>query len=89
MIVHIIDTTKNREPWLQDSDLLSEMYAYNATILKDEMELKLTNDTVGIDESTRPPFRTTPAGFLVNGLLATTQGCATFVLLTSLHPGLT
>ena len=38
VIVHIIYSTKNREPWLRDSDLRSELYAYNATVLKDEVD---------------------------------------------------
>ena len=44
--------------------------------------MKLTIDTLGIDESTHSPFRATPVGFSANTLLVT-QGCATFVLLTS------
>ena len=36
VIVHIIYSTKNREPWLKNSDLRSELYACNATILKDD-----------------------------------------------------
>ena len=52
------------------------------------MDLNLTNDTIGTDKSNDPPFRATPSGFSVFTLFVT-QGCATFVLLTSLHPGLT
>ncbi len=36
VMVHVIYNTKNREPWLRDADLRSELYAYNATILKDD-----------------------------------------------------
>ena len=52
------------------------------------MELELTNDTFGIEKLTHPQLRTTPAGFSDNTLVVT-QGYATFVLLTPLHPGLT
>ena len=38
VIVHIIYSTKNREPWLRDADLRSELYAYNAAILKNEVD---------------------------------------------------
>ena len=38
VIVHIIYSTKNREPWLKNSDLRAELYAYNASILKDEVD---------------------------------------------------
>ena len=38
VIVHIIYSTKNREPWLRDSDLRSELHAYIATILKNEVD---------------------------------------------------
>jgi len=34
VIVHIVYSTKNREPWLKDPMVRSELYAYNATILK-------------------------------------------------------
>lgn len=34
VIVHIVYSTKNRTPWLKDAKLRSELYAYNATILK-------------------------------------------------------
>ena len=36
--VHIVYSTKNRQPWLRDADLRSELYAYNATILKNEVD---------------------------------------------------
>ena len=34
VIVHIVYSTKNRTPWLKDPKIRSELYAYNATILK-------------------------------------------------------
>lgn len=34
VIVHIVYSTKNRTPWLKDPQMRSELYAYNATILK-------------------------------------------------------
>ncbi len=34
VIVHIVDSTKHRRPWLKDPNLRSELYAYKATILK-------------------------------------------------------
>ena len=49
------------------------------------MELRLTSDTLGIDESIHPPFRTTPSGFSVSALLVT-QGCATFVFTHAAPP---
>ena len=38
VLVHIIYSTKNRKPWLRDPDLRSELYACNATILKNEVD---------------------------------------------------
>ena len=38
VIVHIVYSTKHRKPWLGDTGLRSELYAYNATILKDEVD---------------------------------------------------
>jgi len=35
--VHIVYSTKNREPWLQDRAIRAELYAYNASILSDGM----------------------------------------------------
>ena len=34
VIVHIVYSTKNRTPWLKDANLRTELFAYNATILK-------------------------------------------------------
>ncbi len=50
VIVHIIYSTKNREPWLRDSDLRSELYAYNATILKDEFREICSRLRIEIDQ---------------------------------------
>lgn len=36
--VHIIFSTKNRTPWLKDSDLRSELFAYMATVLKNDVD---------------------------------------------------
>jgi REP-associated tyrosine transposase len=38
VIVHIVYSTKHRQPWLHDPTLRSELYAYNATILKKEVD---------------------------------------------------
>ena len=38
VIVHITYSTKHRKPWLSDPDLRSQLYAYNATILKEEVD---------------------------------------------------
>ncbi len=38
VIVHIIYSTKNREPWLRDSNLRTELYAYNAKVLKNDVD---------------------------------------------------
>ena len=38
VIVHITYSTKHRKPWLNDPDLRSQLYAYNATILKKEVD---------------------------------------------------
>lgn len=38
VIVHITYSTKHRKPWLNDPDLRSQLYAYNATILKEEVD---------------------------------------------------
>ena len=35
VLVHIVYSTKNRKPWLKDSGIRNELYAYNASILKD------------------------------------------------------
>ena len=34
VLVHIVYSTKNRRPWLKDPHMRSELYAYNAAILK-------------------------------------------------------
>ncbi len=34
VILHIVFSTKNRHPWLQDEGVRKELYAYMATILK-------------------------------------------------------
>ncbi len=34
VIVHLVCSTKNRKAWLKDPNLRTELYAYNATILK-------------------------------------------------------
>lgn len=36
--VHIIFSTKNRTPWLKDADLRSELFAYMATVLKNDVD---------------------------------------------------
>jgi len=38
VIVHITYSTKHRKPWLNDPELRSELYAYNATVLKEEVD---------------------------------------------------
>ena len=38
VIVHITYSTKHRKSWLNDPELRSLLYAYNATILKDEVD---------------------------------------------------
>ena len=38
VIVHIVYSTKHRQPWLHDPILRSELYAYIATILKEEVD---------------------------------------------------
>ncbi len=38
VVIHIIDSTKNRAPLLRGEDLRSELYAYNATVLKEEVD---------------------------------------------------
>jgi REP element-mobilizing transposase RayT len=38
VIVHIVYSTKHRHPWLRDPALRSELYAYNATILKNDVD---------------------------------------------------
>jgi putative transposase len=38
VIVHIVYTTTHRQPWLRDPILRSELYAYNATVLKKDVD---------------------------------------------------
>ena len=38
VIVHIVYSTKNRHPWLKEPKTRSELYAYNATILKENVD---------------------------------------------------
>ncbi len=38
VIVHIVYSTKNRYPWLKEAKTQSELYAYNATILKENVD---------------------------------------------------
>jgi len=38
VIVHIVYSTKHRQPWLDDPVFRSDLYAYNATILKTEVD---------------------------------------------------
>ena len=36
--LHIVFSTKNRTPWLRDTDLRTQLYAYMATILRDKVD---------------------------------------------------
>ena len=36
--IHIVYSTKDRKPWLRDEDLQSQLYAYMATILRDNVD---------------------------------------------------
>lgn len=38
VIVHIVYSTKNREPWLKDKNLRTELFAYNASILSSSVD---------------------------------------------------
>jgi putative transposase len=38
VVIHIVYSTKHRKPWLREPDLRNELYAYNATILKDNVD---------------------------------------------------
>ena len=38
VIVHIVFSTKQRQPWLRDAALRSELFPYTATILKNEAD---------------------------------------------------
>jgi REP element-mobilizing transposase RayT len=36
--IHLVFSTKNRTPWLKDANLRNELYAYMATILRDNVD---------------------------------------------------
>jgi len=36
--VHIVFSTKDRKPWLHDGDLCDQLYAYMATLLRDNVD---------------------------------------------------
>jgi REP element-mobilizing transposase RayT len=38
VFVHIAYSTKQRRPWLRDPALRAELYAYNATVLKEDVD---------------------------------------------------
>ena len=38
VVVHLIFSTKNRTPWLQGEELRQELFAYMATILRDNVD---------------------------------------------------
>ena len=38
VIVHMVYSTKNRHPWLKEPKTRSELYAYNATILQENVD---------------------------------------------------
>ena len=38
VIVHIVYSAKQHRPWLRDASLRSELYAYNATVLKNDVD---------------------------------------------------
>lgn len=38
VLVHIVYSTKGRRPWLQDEELRRQLYAYKATILRDNVD---------------------------------------------------
>lgn len=38
VLVHLVYSTKNRTPWLDDADLRNELYAYKATLLKNNVD---------------------------------------------------
>jgi REP element-mobilizing transposase RayT len=38
VIVHLVYSTKNRTPWLADPELRKELFAYKATILKNNVD---------------------------------------------------
>ena len=38
VIVHIVYSTKNREPWLKDETIRTELFAYKASILSSSLD---------------------------------------------------
>jgi REP element-mobilizing transposase RayT len=38
VLVHFTYSTKNRKPWLKDASIRSELYDYNAAILRDKVD---------------------------------------------------
>ncbi len=38
VVVHITYSTKNRTPWLKDAKMRAELYAYNAVVLRDQVD---------------------------------------------------
>jgi putative transposase len=38
VLVHLVYSTKNRHPWLNDANLRQELYAYKAAILRDNVD---------------------------------------------------
>ena len=38
VLVHIVYSTKGRRPWLQDDEVRKQLYAYKATILRDNVD---------------------------------------------------
>ena len=38
VIVHVVYSTKNREPWLEDRAIRTELFAYNASILSSNVD---------------------------------------------------
>ncbi len=38
VLLHIVYSTKHRRPWLDDPSLRTSLYAYNATILKEQVD---------------------------------------------------
>jgi len=38
VIVHLVYSTKHRKPWLKDPRIRSQLHAYSATMLKEEVD---------------------------------------------------
>jgi putative transposase len=38
VLIHIVFSTKERRPWLKDRDLCERLYAYMATVLRNEVD---------------------------------------------------